>query len=76
MYYFEILNLLKENEDEKLSASEIFFLLSAENKVNSLNVKRVLSKMYIKNKHIEREWRTITTLYGKTWKEYVYYYSD
>jgi len=76
MYYFKILSLLEEKKGEAYSSKELFFILSQKGTVNSLAVKNVLTKMYLKNKHIDRKWIVKTDDYGKTWREYVYSYSD
>ena len=56
MYYFKILNLLEEKKGEELTSRELFFILSEKDSVNLLAIKKVLTKMYLKNKHIERKW--------------------
>jgi hypothetical protein len=75
MYYFEILQLLKE-EGREMSTSEIFFALSSRSQVNALNMKRALLKLYLKNDAVDRQWRVLTSSDGKTWREYVYFISD
>ena len=76
MYYFKILNLLEEKKGYELTSRDLFFILSEKDSVNLLAIKKVLTKMYLKNKHIERKWTIRTDDYGKTWREYVYFYSD
>jgi hypothetical protein len=76
MYYFKLLELLTEKKGEEYTSRELFFILSKKEIVNILAVKNVLTKMYMKNKHVERKWIVRTDRYGKTWREYVYFYSD
>ena len=74
MYYFEILKILKEAQGEYYTARDIYFILSAES--NWVNMKKALTKMYLKNEHIERQWITLRDEQGKTWREYVYFFRN
>ena len=76
MYYFKILNLLTEKKGEEYTSRDLFFILNEEEKVNAHAIKKVLTKMYLRNKNIERRWVLQSDDYGKTWREYVYFYSD
>lgn len=76
MYYFKILNLLTEKKGEEYTSRDLFFILSEDDKVNALAIKNVLTKMYLRNKNIQRRWVLRQDKYGKTWREYVYFYSD
>jgi hypothetical protein len=54
MYYFEILDIL-ENEDN-LTSYEIYLrILKKNTSANQHNVNLVLSKMYLKNNNVDRK---------------------
>jgi hypothetical protein len=53
MYYFEIIETIKTSKDP-VSAMDIYLELSKSKPVNMLNIKRQLTKLYLKNKNIDR----------------------
>lgn len=56
MYYFEILKILGENKERKLTSFEIFSIMRENNpQTNKLRTQVVLQKMFLHNKNVFRE---------------------
>ena len=67
MYYFDIKEVLSKAEN-KLSAEDIFLELSINKRVSMYRIRKILTKMYLKNQ-IER-----STVQGfSKGKKYVYF---
>jgi len=55
MYYFDILDILQRNPGRKYTSTEIFIILSKSKPTNKKNIDRILLKLAISHKQINRE---------------------